>query len=148
MDPLTHLLATRLVLGRDRRALITSVVPDAPFFLAYPPWLVSNGMLQDAVQIGVWPDPPRWLLCAHRATHSVVIVFVTGAVMRSVMGQWPLRVLLAWLLHILIDVPTHRRNPWGPRPLWPLSDATWDGWSWADALSEWHVRRRRGRDRA
>lgn len=34
---------------------------------------------------------------------------------------------------------------WGPRPLWPLSDAAWDGWSWADALSQWNVRRRRSR---
>jgi hypothetical protein len=139
MDPITHLVATRLVLGRDRSALIASVIPDAPFYLAYPPWLVRKGMLRDAVQTGTWPEPPHWLLRAHRSTHSLLIVLITGAVVRCVMGRWPLRVVLAWLLHILIDVPTHRREPWGPRPLWPLSAAAFEGWSWGDALSQWYA---------
>jgi hypothetical protein len=37
MDPLTHLVATRLVLGHDRSPLIASVAPDTPFYLAYLP---------------------------------------------------------------------------------------------------------------
>jgi hypothetical protein len=57
---------------------------------------------------------------AHRATHSLLVALVVASVMRRVAGRWPLRVLLAWLLHTLIDVPTHRRDPWGPRLLWPL----------------------------
>src|SRR5690348_12120827 len=99
MDPLTHLLATRLLLGRDRSTLIASVAADAPFYLAYPPWLVRNGLLRDAVQTGVWPDPPRLLLYAHRSTHSVLVVLITGIAMCSVMGRWPQQVMLAWLLH-------------------------------------------------
>jgi hypothetical protein len=142
MDPLTHLVTTRLLLGRDQSALIASVTADAPFYLAYLPWLIRNGMLRDAVQTGVWPDPPQWLLCAHRSTHSVLVVLITGIAMRSVMGRWPHQVILAWLLHILIDVPTHRRNPWGPRQLWPLSDVAYDGWSWADTLAHWYAQRR------
>jgi membrane-bound metal-dependent hydrolase YbcI (DUF457 family) len=145
MDPLTHLLTKRLVLGRDRSALLASVAPDALFYLAYPPWLVKNGLLREALHTGVWPEPPYWLLHAHRATHSLLVALVAASVMRRVRGRWPRGVLLAWLLHILIDVPAHRREPWGPRLLWPVSDVTWDGWSWADALSEWYVRRRRGR---
>lgn len=144
MDPLTHLLTTRLLLGRDRSALIAGVIPDAPFYLAYAPWLVRNGLLQKAVQTGVWPDPPHGLLYAHRVTHSVVVVLITSIAIRSAKGRWLLRVTLAWRLHILIDVPTHRREPWGPQPLWPLSDVACDGWSWADALSQWYVRRQRG----
>jgi hypothetical protein len=99
-------------------------------------------MLRDAIQTGTWPDPPRSLLCTHRATHSLLVVLITGIVIRYATGRWPQQVMLAWLLHILIDVPTHRRNQWGPRLLWPLSDAAWDGWSWTDALSQWYARRR------
>jgi hypothetical protein len=41
----------------------------------------------------------------------------------------------SWLLHILVDLPTHAREPWGPRPLWPLSDLAFDGVGWAELLA-------------
>ena len=146
MNPFTHLVATRLVLGQQPAVLLASIAPDAPFYAAYPPWLVRKRLLREALQSGEWPAPPHWLLHAHRATHSLVVALVVAGAVRCLMGRWPLRALLAWLLHLLIDVPTHRCDPWGPRLLWPLSDAAWDGWSWADALSQWVVRRRRVRN--
>ncbi|HMQ30205.1 MAG TPA: hypothetical protein PKD53_05725 [Chloroflexaceae bacterium] len=47
---------------------------------------------------------------------------------------------VSWLLHILVDLPSHRRDPWGPRPLWPLSELAFDGVGWADALVAWIAR--------
>ncbi len=45
--------------------------------------------------------------------------------------------LLGWLLHILIDIPTHSFSYYATRLLWPVSDyridgiALWTPWFWA-----------------
>jgi hypothetical protein len=44
-----------------------------------------------------------------------------------VTGRFPGRTLQSWLLHILIDIPTHARHPWGPRFLWPLASFAVNG---------------------
>lgn len=46
----------------------------------------------------------------------------------------------SWLLHILVDIPSHRRDPWGSRPLWPLGEFAFDGVGWADLLAAWVAR--------
>ncbi len=38
--------------------------------------------------------------------------------------------LLGWLLHILIDIPTHSFRYYATRFLWPLSDFRIDGIAW------------------
>jgi len=45
-------------------------------------------------------------------------------------------VLGAYLLHLLVDIPTHTRDPWAPRPLWPFSDMAYNGVSWAEVLTD------------
>jgi hypothetical protein len=57
---------------------------------------------------------------------------VVVAIVRIVKGRWPDKLLGAWLLHILVDVPTHSKAKWGPRFLWPFSDFAVDGLSWAE----------------
>jgi hypothetical protein len=34
-----------------------------------------------------------------------------------------------------VDIPTHSRQFWGPRFLWPLSDVAVDGVPWAEITS-------------
>jgi hypothetical protein len=43
MDPLTHLLFTRKLLGTDRVVVIAGLAPDLAFYLTYPPWLIIKG---------------------------------------------------------------------------------------------------------
>lgn len=57
---------------------------------------------------------------AHYVAHSVPIVALFMLVSRFRYGAWP-RWYFAWLLHILIDIPTHSRQQWAPQFLWPLS---------------------------
>ena len=38
--------------------------------------------------------------------------------------------LFGWLLHILIDIPTHSFNYYATRFLWPISDFRVDGIAW------------------
>ena len=134
MDPLSHLALTWLVVGSERAELVVALAPDLPFYSCYPAWVVRRGPLTAALQSGNWPEPPAWLLTLHRATHSLLPGLALLAL--SVVLPWrehrPLA--LSWLLHVLVDLPSHRRNPWGPRPLCPFSDFAFDGVGWADAL--------------
>jgi hypothetical protein len=43
---------------------------------------------------------------------------------------WPFWEMTGWMLHILIDIPTHTRRLYPTPFLWPLSDFTIDGISW------------------
>jgi hypothetical protein len=132
MDPLTHLVITRACVGRQRTAIIAGVVPDIPFYATYPLWVLRHGQLPAVLAKSAWPNPPPSILRLHHATHSVPIALFAAWIIQNLTGRWPVRALNAWLLHILIDIPTHTRDPWGPRPFWPFSDMAFDGVGWAE----------------
>jgi len=135
MDPLSHLALTRLVVGPGTAPLLAALTPDLPSYRCYPAWVARRGELAAAIQSGTWPEPPAWMLTLHRASHSLL----PGVALLAVSVALPRRELrlaaLSWLLHILVDLPSHRRDPWGPRPLWPVSDLAFDGIGWADLLA-------------
>jgi hypothetical protein len=79
MDLLTHIVLTRKLIGRAPFVLATSVVPDAPFYLAYPAWLLVKGKLGQAVVANVWPHLLRWMAMRHHAFHSLRMALVAGA---------------------------------------------------------------------
>lgn len=135
MDPLTHLLATCALVGRRPSVVAAGLAPDVPFFATYPVWLATQGRLRHALATHDWPDPPRCLATLHRATHSIPVALAAGAMVRLGTGRWYAREVLSWTLHILIDIPTHRRDPWGPRALWPLSNVAFDGVQWVDGVA-------------
>jgi hypothetical protein len=133
MDPLTHLLITRKLVGTDRHVILAGLAADLPFYLTYPPWLVVRGEFVKAVRSNIWPAAPYWMQVAHYIFHSLPIVFIASFVARLNTGRWP-KWGKAWALHILIDIPTHSRRHWAPKFLWPLSDVTVDGVSWPELL--------------
>jgi hypothetical protein len=72
----------------------------------------------------------------YQAGHSLVIfLLVFGAV--TILARRIVFELLGWLLHILIDIPTHSLSYYATRFLWPVSDfridgiAWWTPWFWA-----------------
>jgi len=140
MDPCSHLLVTALVVGHEPPTLLAGLAPDLPWYLLYPAWLLARGKLRQAWRSGEWPLPPGWVCQIHYASHSLLsTVFIVG-LLRLRRGASPGGQALAWLLHILLDIPTHSRQRLGPRPFWPLSSWAYDGFSWADALARWLTR--------
>lgn len=134
MDPLSHSLITRIAFGRDTGALVAGLAPDAPFYATYPLWVVSQGRFWRSFEEGAWPDAPAWMYPLHHAAHSLPTALTITALTWLRTGELP-RWCLAWLVHILIDIPTHSRQYWAPQYLWPLSDQTVDGVSWPVAAS-------------
>ena len=143
MDPISHVAITAVLLGRKPGTLLASVAPDLPWYLFYTVWLLSQrGLVKrgaSSLSSGELPMPPRWLREIHYATHSAVVLgMMVGLFVclprrrRTERTSWPRRAG-AWLLHILVDMPTHSRQRMGPRIFWPLSRWAYDGVSWADS---------------
>lgn len=70
------------------------------------------------------------------AAHSL-IVFLLVFALAMILARRVVFALLGWLLHILIDIPTHSLSYYATRFLWPISDyrvdgiAWWTPWFWA-----------------
>ncbi len=72
----------------------------------------------------------------YAAAHSL-IVFLGAFAITSVLARRMVFAMLGWLLHILIDIPTHSLRYYATRFLWPIADirvdgvAWWTPWFWA-----------------
>lgn len=65
----------------------------------------------------------------YEAGHSL-IVFLAVLGVSTIMARRVPFALFGWLLHILIDIPTHSFSYFATRFLWPLSDYRVDGIPW------------------
>jgi hypothetical protein len=142
MDPLSHMLITRALFSRSRAALVACLLPDLPFYTTYPAWLIGQGHLRGALQTNNWPVAPSWMYRLHYIAHSLPVIGAVMAIARLRQGSWP-QWGLSWVLHIVIDIPTHSRRNWAPQFLWPFSTITVDGVSWPELIvAAFHTLRR------
>jgi hypothetical protein len=86
VDPLTHLLATRAFIGRDRNTLLAGIAPDLAFYSTYPQWVLRRGRVRAVLDGGAWPPPPRWMAQLHRAGHSMPIALLGALIAGSAAG--------------------------------------------------------------
>jgi len=133
MDPVTHYVITRRYVGNERTTIVAGLLADTPFYLTYPFWLIRRKQLRVSLQTNEWPAAPNWMYQLHYITHSIPVVGLLGIIFYFRRRAWP-KAVTAWLLHILIDIPTHSRKNWAPAFLWPFSNFTVDGISWPELL--------------
>lgn len=164
MDIVSHGLWGGVAFGRSGRRAYWQA-----FGIGVSPDLLSFGLLAAADTIGMvsgpdWgagrPDPaliPAFVHSAYDLTHSLVVFAAVYGLIWFVRRKHYLP-LLAWPLHILVDMPTHS-SEFFPTPfLWPVSDFTVPGISWgqpiiffpnlallAVAYAAWLVARRRNK---
>jgi hypothetical protein len=62
VDPLTHLLATRLLVGPERGTLLAGIAPDLAFYSTYLLWTLRSGHVCTVLGGGSWPAPPHWIV--------------------------------------------------------------------------------------
>ena len=138
MDIISHGLYGGVAFGRaNRKSFLLS------FLFGIAPDLFSFGLFTAGTWIGLFdhpdwssgqhPDPsaiPQFVHMLYNWTHSLVIfALVFGLVW--LLRKKPLYELLAWPLHILVDIPTHS-DTFFPTPfLWPLSDYRINGHPWS-----------------
>lgn len=63
------------------------------------------------------------------AAHSL-IVFALAFALTAILARRIVFEMFGWLLHILIDIPTHSFSYYATRFLWPISDIRIDGIPW------------------
>ena len=122
---------------RLRWVLLWGVFPDlfafSPTFLlmtwlrwfggaSVPPHLFSRA-LRESLPAGLRPDE------LYRLSHSLIVFSAVFALV-WVLSRRPVLAMLAWPLHVLMDIPSHRAGMYGTPFLWPISDYRFNGVSW------------------
>ena len=115
-----------------------------PFILLFWSMLAGETALRD------WPRPERgeppasnhWAGVQIASTlypysHSLVIFTIVVLIVWGI-AHWrkrrmPLE-MFGWLLHILIDIPTHTYRFFPTPAFWPISQWKFDGFSWANPV--------------
>lgn len=162
MDIVSHGLWGGIAFGRKRKNLYWWA-----FGFGVMPDLLSFGIYTAANVLGLvsgpdWerglPDPtviPQFIHTLYNFTHSLIIfALVFGLVW--FLRRKPFLPLLAWGLHILIDIPTHSAAFFPTPFLWPVSNFMVNGVNWGQPIifypdvillaagySIWWVNRRR-----
>lgn len=121
-----------------------SVAPDIFGFAILFAWLFGSLLFVGDFTFKDLPHPdamepmPQDTLFIFRLTnflynlsHSLFVFFVAFAI-ASFKKKHTAWVMSGWLMHILIDIPTHSYKFYPTPFLWPLSNWKLDGWSWAN----------------
>ena len=141
MDVLSHALygSAPFLSNKNKKyfwfAFLIGITPDA---LSFGIFMVLN--LLGIYERPDWqsgPPPvsaiPEFVSILYDITHSLVIfalVFISVWIIRR-KPFWP---LLAWGIHILVDIPSHS-DQFFPTPfLWPVSDFHLNGISWGSPV--------------
>lgn len=128
-----------------RRAVFWGVFPDIftfalPFIVVF--WYLATGQMHwadfpkpDTAGAAAPAHPIKILGFTHNPlyeiSHSIIVFLIVFAVF-SLIYKRPLLELLAWLLHILIDIPTHSYQFYPTPAFWPLWDWKFNGIVWAN----------------
>lgn len=138
MDIISHGLWGGVAFGRKSKKTFFQA-----FFCGVAPDLFSFGIFTAATIIGLaerpdWsagPPPadmiPGYVSFLYNITHSLVIFALVFGVI-WVLWKKPFLPLLAWPLHILLDIPTHSLSFFPTPFLWPFFDGVRvDGIPWS-----------------
>lgn len=138
MDIISHGLWGGIAFGRrNKRQFWWS------FFFGIMPDLLSFGILTASVWLGIGIAPdwsggppamssiPSYVSSLYNVTHSLVVFVVVFLIAWLILKRPPL-VMLAWPLHIIVDIFTHT-SAFFPTPfLWPIFNVKVSLISWAD----------------
>lgn len=138
MDVFSHGLWGGITVGRgSRKSFATAVaIGMAPDVIAFGPFLASRLIDQGwgfFSHLGKRPELstiPEYVHSVYSVTHSF-IVFAAAFLLVWAMRRKPMMEMLAWGLHICMDIPTHSLQFFPTPFLWPLSDFHVDGVPWS-----------------
>ncbi|MEK6955625.1 MAG: hypothetical protein AABW52_03115 [Nanoarchaeota archaeon] len=133
MDIFAHALWTYAlfrIFNKKKYAISGAIFGVLPDLVAFIPFffymLINNIHFQRDASIF-----PHYTLIAYNITHSFIIFLVSFIVVYLILRKIALP-MLGWGLHILIDIPSHTADFFPTPFLWPISNLTISGISWAD----------------
>ena len=136
MDIASHGLWGGIAFGRKNKksfwaAFLFGILPD---FLAFGPFFIGTffGFYKWPRFGPEPPDPsliPSFVGQVYNITHSLIIFAAVFLIIWLILKR-PVYEMLAWGLHILVDIPTHSYRFFPTPFLWPISDLKVDGVGW------------------
>lgn len=124
---------------RGRRLFLIAVglgmAPDLLSFGALhvtrPGWIVGR-VLGEISGPPAFSILPAYVFYAYNVTHSLIVWAAAFLGLWRLIKRppWP---MLAWVLHILCDIPTHAKGYFPTPFLWPFATPFVDGITWATA---------------
>jgi hypothetical protein len=145
MDFVAHFLWSAIIFSGPQifLAIFFGILPD---FIPFGLNMIVDGIRNKKQQkegsahnrrdnmIAYFEQPEnQWVYKLYNYTHSIIIWgfgFLIAYFIGRSNGFFPI-FIFAWLLHILIDIPTHEKRFFAPQFLTPLSKFCVDGKSWA-----------------
>lgn len=136
MDVISHGLWGGIAFGRKgKRAFIWA------FSFGVMPDILSFGTFSFMRILGLASGPdwskglpemssiPGYVHAMYNVTHSLFVFALAFVIVLLVTKKvfWP---MFAWLLHILMDIPTHSKRFFATPFLWPFSDYRFNGIGW------------------
>jgi hypothetical protein len=128
VDVFSHLFWTMLAFHGERPFWLWALLGTLPDILTWGPWTVP------LIARRRWNEfdlnrVPGWVMGLYGATHNLFTPLALWGAAFAATGQ-VVTAPLAWLLHVLMDAPTHSRH-FLPTPiLWPVSDWRFPGVRW------------------
>lgn len=132
MDVFSHGLWGGLVLGRNGGYSLAAAFGMLPDLLAFGPYIAVSAVRKKfAVGKPNAGEIPEWVHVMYNITHS----FITSGIIFTVLffiNRGAAFLFLAWPLHIIFDIPTHRRDFFPTKFLYPLSTFHFSGIEWSN----------------
>ncbi len=143
MDVFSHGLWGGAAFGRENKKMFWSAVA-----FGVGPDIFSFGIFTVATMLGIVPRPdwsagpppesliPSYVHSLYDMTHSLVVFAAVFFIVWGVRKK-PFLPMLAWPLHIILDIPTHTTAFFSTPFLWPLPHPHVNGVSWSHPLIFW-----------
>lgn len=124
-----------------RLAVFWGILPDLLSFVPVFIWIFWN-IVSGSSSFSDFPHPdetepaardtlPIFKLTSllYSVSHSAIVFFIIFALVFLILRR-PVWEMGGWLVHILIDIPTHSYKFYPTPFLWPFSEWKFDGFSW------------------
>lgn len=98
-------------------------------------WAMLRNMFSGNVMAAAPPvdSLPDYVIGNYLVMHSLVVALAAG-ILIFLFWRKGFLPYLAWPAHILCDIPVHSKSYFATQFLWPLSDWSFDGWSFGRNL--------------
>ena len=138
MDIFAHALWGGVLFGRhsEQDFALACVLGAGPDLCSFGPTFIGwaatgfKGMDRKPGEPPPLSSIPRYVFKLYDITHSLVVSGVVLAALWYRLGRPPL-VFLAWIFHILCDIPTHRKDFFPTPFLWPFPTPYVNGIRWS-----------------
>ncbi len=132
MDILSHGLWGGLAFGRRNKrnfwlSFLFGISPDLFSFGIFTAASVFSGNFGGRPELG---DIPSYVFSLYNFTHSFIAFAVVFAIVWAILKR-PLWAMLAWPLHITLDIFTHSTEFFPTPFLWPLLPYSFNGTEWS-----------------